>query len=446
MNDTDLELLGRYTRLHIEDAFSEVVRRHVAFVYSAALRQVRSPQLAEEVTQSVFIDLARQAAMLTPNTVLTAWLYQVTRRTAIDVIRREANRQAREQIATEMNALKTDPGEWTHIEPLLDEAMHTLEVTDRAAVLLRYFENKSLKEVGTALGSSENAAQKRLSRAIERLKDFFARHGIKVGESALAVIISANAVQSAPAGLAATVSAAAALTGIHVLTTSTAAVGKALTMTAMQKALITAVLVAVPLIATMVEQHRSNRFLREENTVLRARTHELADLEALRAENQRLAKLQTDANELTRLRKDQAELLRLRGEVGLLRRQIVEAAQKEGQRTRETTKTVNPPSQAQGELPAGTLRFVEADAQSMVLPLYAELAGLELEVSPAAAAHVSAAKVTLENNRTMTRAEAVALIEQALREQGGLDVRRSAPGHATVLFDQALMIKTATRR
>src|SRR5437867_3023695 len=134
MSDTDMELLARYTRQHAEDAFAELVQRHLGLVYSAALRQVRSPQLAEEVAQSAFIDLARTAARLKPNTILTAWLYQVTRRTAIDVVRREASRQLREQIATEMNAMNaTDSSrqnpmeadaDWTHIEPLLDEAMH----------------------------------------------------------------------------------------------------------------------------------------------------------------------------------------------------------------------------------------------------------------------------------------------------------------------------------
>jgi len=88
MSDTDMELLARYTRQHAEDAFAELVRRHLGLVYSAALRQVRSPQLAEEVTQSAFIDLARSAVKLKPDTVLAAWLYQVTRRTAIDVVRR----------------------------------------------------------------------------------------------------------------------------------------------------------------------------------------------------------------------------------------------------------------------------------------------------------------------------------------------------------------------
>ena len=232
MSDTDMELLARYTRQHAEDDFAELVRRHLGLVYSAALRQVRSPQLAEEVTQSAFIDLARNAARLKPDTILTAWLYQVTRRTAIDVVRREASRQLREQIATEMNAMNATAADWTHIEPLLDEAMHALDDTDRAAVLLRYFENKSLREVGATLGTSENAAQKRLGRALERLREFFAKRGVTIGASGLVVVISANAVQAAPVGLAVTVSTAAALAGTTLATTATATATKAIVMTA----------------------------------------------------------------------------------------------------------------------------------------------------------------------------------------------------------------------
>jgi DNA-directed RNA polymerase specialized sigma24 family protein len=101
----DLDLLGQFTRDHSQDAFTALVNRHVNLVYSAAFRQVRSPQLAEEVAQSVFTDLARNAVKLKPDTILTAWLYQVTRRTAIDVVRRESRRQLREQIAVEMNAM-----------------------------------------------------------------------------------------------------------------------------------------------------------------------------------------------------------------------------------------------------------------------------------------------------------------------------------------------------
>src|SRR5882757_8196320 len=166
MSDTDLQLLARYTRNQAEDAFAEIVRRHLDLVHSAALRQVCSPQLAEEVAQSVFTDLARNARRLAPDTILTAWLYQVTRREAIDVARREARRQLREQIATEMNAMNATDADWTHIAPLLDEAMHALDDTDRAAVLLRYFENKSLREVGATLGTSDDAAQKRSNACV----------------------------------------------------------------------------------------------------------------------------------------------------------------------------------------------------------------------------------------------------------------------------------------
>jgi RNA polymerase sigma factor (sigma-70 family) len=148
---TDLELLARYDSTGDEDAFADLVRRHVDLVYSAALRQVRSPQLAEEVAQSAFTDLARSAHRLARDTILAAWLYQVARRTAVDVVRREARRQGREQIATEMNAINATLPEWALIGPLLDEAMEALDDTDRTAILLRYFENKTLREVGLRL-------------------------------------------------------------------------------------------------------------------------------------------------------------------------------------------------------------------------------------------------------------------------------------------------------
>src|SRR5262245_55342007 len=202
MSDTDLELLARYARHRAEDAFAEVVRRHVDLVYSAARRQVRATELAEEVAQAVFVDLARQAHQLSPKTVLAAWLYEVTRRTAIDVLRREASRRLRERVAHELHAMSATAEDWTHIEPLLDEAMHALDETDRAAVLLRYFENKPLREVGEALGTSDDAAQKRVSRAVERLREFFHKRGVTVGAGGLVLLLSTHAVQAAPAALA----------------------------------------------------------------------------------------------------------------------------------------------------------------------------------------------------------------------------------------------------
>jgi RNA polymerase sigma factor (sigma-70 family) len=266
--DSDLQLLVRYTRDRAEDAFADLVRRHINLVHSAALRQVRSPQLAEEVAQSTFADLARNADRLarageasSPES-LTPWLYTVTRRTAIDVIRREARRQLREQIAMEMNAMKADAADWTHIEPLLDEAMHALDETDRAAVLLRYFENKSLREVGATLGTSDDAAQKRVSRAVEQLRAFFTRRGVTVGTSALVLIISANAVQSAPVELAVTISTTVALAGTSLASVATTAAIKTITMTTMQKTLVAATIAV--LVGTGIYQARQTSILRHQ--------------------------------------------------------------------------------------------------------------------------------------------------------------------------------------
>ncbi|HKI68091.1 MAG TPA: sigma-70 family RNA polymerase sigma factor, partial [Verrucomicrobiae bacterium] len=233
---SDWKLLQRYVRQNSEAAFAMLVRLHLNLVYSVALRQVRSRELAEEVSQSVFTDLARNAAKLKPDTILSAWLYQVTRRTAIDVTRRESRRQARERIAVEMTNMNSSPSEWTQIEPILDEAMESLDENDRTAVLLRFFENKSLREVGEAFGTTDDAAQKRVSRAVERLREFFTKRGVTIGVAGLASAISLNAVQSAPIGLAATISAAAVLAGTTAVTTATAT--KAIAMTTLQKAIV----------------------------------------------------------------------------------------------------------------------------------------------------------------------------------------------------------------
>ncbi len=215
---SDLELLEQYARNRSQDAFTEIVRRHVNLVYSAALRQVRSPQLAEEIAQSVFADLARAAGKFSgtgipPVSSFTPWLYAVTRRTAIDAIRKESRRQLREQIAMEMNEMNATANDWMQIEPLLDDAMAALHETDRSAILLRYFENKNLREVGEALGTSDDAAQKRVSRAVECLREFFSKRNVTIGASGLAVVISANAVQAAPIGLAKVVATVAIANG-----------------------------------------------------------------------------------------------------------------------------------------------------------------------------------------------------------------------------------------
>jgi RNA polymerase sigma factor (sigma-70 family) len=331
MDDTDTKLLARYASHHAEDAFAEIVRRHLGLVYSAALRHVRAPQLAEEVAQSTFIKLARHAGQLAPDTILPAWLYQVTRREAIDVVRREASRQLREQIATEMNAMNATAADWTHIEPLLDEAMHALDDTDRAAVLLRYFENKSLREVGATLGTSENAAQKRLARAVERLREFFAKRGVTVGAQGLVVVISANAVQAAPVGLAGTLSTAAVFGGATLTTTATATATKAIVMTTTQKVLITVALAAA--VGTGIYEGRQATQLRREIQALQlqqARTVEQLQQERdqiasqLAATQKVSAQLPRDAAEMERLRLEVARLRNAAGELAALKAAVME--------------------------------------------------------------------------------------------------------------------------
>ena len=320
-NASDLELLARYTRQHAEDAFATLVRRHVDLVHSAALRQVRSPQLAEEVAQTTFTKLARIAPQLAPDTILTAWLYQVTRREAIDAVRREARRQLREQIATELNTMNAITSDWAHIEPILDEAMAELDDTDRAAVLLRYFENKSLREVGATLGTSDDAAQKRVSRAVERLRELFAKRGITVGTSGLVVVISANAVQAAPMGLAITISTAAALAGTTLATATTATAIKTIAMTTLQKTVITATL-AIVAGAGIYQASQAARLRGEIHVAKNNQSEYLQKLQRERDDASNHVAWLTD--ELAKGKSNNLELLRLRGEVGLLRNKIRE--------------------------------------------------------------------------------------------------------------------------
>lgn len=335
MTETDLELLKRYAHERAEDAFAEIVRRHLDLVYSTALRQVRSPQLAEEISQSAFLDLARNGPQLQPDTVVAAWLYQVTRRAAIDVVRREARRQLREQIATEMNTLNAPAADWTRLEPLLDEAMAALDATDRAAVLLRYFENQSLREVGQQLGVTDDAAQKRVSRAVDRLRAFFAQRGVSVGAGGLAVLMAANAVQAAPVGLAITISSAAAPAGASLATTATATTTKAIAMTTLQKTLITTAFVAAVSTALYEARHatllnRQVRTLQQQQTALATQNGRLRSERADTAS--RLASL-AEENASLRSNQNYAELLRLRGEIGVLRSQNQQLAHEVAGRT-----------------------------------------------------------------------------------------------------------------
>jgi RNA polymerase sigma factor (sigma-70 family) len=326
MTNNDLELLEQYARQGSEEAFAELVHRHLDLVYSAVLRQVRSPQLAEEITQSVFTDLARSAGRLRDETVLAAWLYQVARRTAVDVVRRESRRQLREQVAMELANMNDQPSLWKQIEPALEEAMDSLEPDERSAILLRFFENRNLRDVGQALGTSENAAQKRVSHAVERLREFLSRRGIMVGASGLALSLSANAVQSAPLGLATTISIGSVLTGSG-LPAITLGTTKALAMTTLQKIAITATLTAA--VGVGLYENRQAAQARDQIQAFQQREAPLQDqLSQLAQERDQAITLSAAAREENEaLRSGLAELSKLRGEVARLRENARDLAQ-----------------------------------------------------------------------------------------------------------------------
>jgi uncharacterized protein (TIGR03435 family) len=205
----DIELLRQYAGENSEAAFAALVGRHINLVYSVALRRTSNPHAAEEITQAVFIILARKAKSFSRKTILTGWLHQTTRLTAANYLRTEIRRQHREQEAYMQSAL-SESETWTQIAPLLDDAISKLGARDRDAILLRYFENKSAREMAAALRMDEPAAQKRVTRAVEKLRTFFAKRGVTLTAAAIAGAVSANSVQAAPVGLAATVTAAAA--------------------------------------------------------------------------------------------------------------------------------------------------------------------------------------------------------------------------------------------
>ena len=211
MMSDDMTLVREFAANQSEPAFAALVERHIALVHSAALRQVGDAHLAEEITQAVFIILARKAASLGSKTVLSAWLYRTTRYAAADALRARRRRQAREQEAHMQSILNQPDAEaWAQLAPLLDDALAELGETDRTALVLRFFENKTAREIAGNLRMEEAAAQKRVARALEKLRAIFVKRGVTLTATVIAGAVAANAVQAAPVGLAVKISVVAA--------------------------------------------------------------------------------------------------------------------------------------------------------------------------------------------------------------------------------------------
>ncbi len=205
----DRELLETYAKDRSDAAFGQLVRRHVSWVYSVALRHVGDSSLAEEVAQTVFVLLARKACSLRSGTILGGWLFRTTRFVANRALRAEKRRRSREQTAASMIHTATMPEEnqalWVEVAPHLDQAVASLSETDREAILLRFYEKKTLLEIGERIGLSEEAAKKRVSRAVDKLRTSLSKRGVTLGALVLVAVLVQNTVQAAPANLVASV-------------------------------------------------------------------------------------------------------------------------------------------------------------------------------------------------------------------------------------------------
>lgn len=218
---SDIELLDAYAGRRSEEAFRELVSRHMDLIYSAAMRQLRNPHLAQEATQSAFIALAGKAGQLRRQTIIAGWLHHAVHFAGLKLQRSEARRKHWEEAAAAVNLPEEPEQSFQELAPQVDDALADLNEVDRDAVILRFLQQKSLCDVAQALGTSEEAAKKRVSRALEKLRGLLAQRGVAIPAAALAAGLSQMPVTAAPLGLPATLGALALTPAVPTLATTT---------------------------------------------------------------------------------------------------------------------------------------------------------------------------------------------------------------------------------
>ncbi|MDA0751111.1 MAG: sigma-70 family RNA polymerase sigma factor [Verrucomicrobia bacterium] len=309
---SNIEILKQFTLSQDEQIFAAIVVCYVDLVFSAALRQLHDWHLAEETTQSVFLDLLKAAPKLPTQTILGAWLHQVTRRRCLDMIRAEKRRRNRERIAADMQNNQTDQTCWKQIEWHLEEALESLSEKEYNAVILRFFEDKNHREVGKTLGISEDAAQKRIQRAVQHLSSFLGKRGLGVGVTTLTSLLLDNTIQAAPPGLSPSILTAANLFGTGLVTTTAASATQAITMTTLQKAVATSV-VTISLGVGIYAKQEASQLEDEIRQLQTTRAETMKDQQGALAEKTSL--LEEAQNEIERLKDATADIHRLRSDI-----------------------------------------------------------------------------------------------------------------------------------
>ncbi len=318
---SDAQLLREYAREGIEFAFNEIVARYVNLVYSAALRQVNSPDLAADVSQQVFIGLSRSAGALpdrmTGDGSLAGWLCRSTRNVALNILRNEGRRRARETEAMHTMQLQHDSAgapNWDQLSPMLDEAMSELSEAEYDALVLRFYQKQDLRSLGKALGVTDDAAQKRVTRALDKLRGLLEQRGLRTSTTALGLVLTAQAVQAAPAGLAVSIAAAAVLQSPVI----GAGVIKGIAMTTLQKSLI-ATTVAVAIGTGVYQAHQASELRRENESIRQEQAAMTQQIEQLTKDREQALRQAAAARQQKDRSDETSELLRLRGEVSRLR-------------------------------------------------------------------------------------------------------------------------------
>ena len=315
----DGELLREYVETQSEAAFREIVERYSNLVYSSALRQLGSPDLARDISQRVFTELAGKARSLAPRlnaqASVVGWLYCATRYAVLAHMRDERRRRARERQAMEsFNSVSETSTEWERIGPMLDDAMASLSAADREALLLRFFKNLDFRSVGAALGVSDDTAQKRVARSLDKLRAYLSRRGVATSVATLATLISTNAIQAGPVGLV-TALTSASISTVSAEGTASLTILELIAPAKIKAAIIGGIVVASAA-ATLVVHHRINGRIERADAALRLQASQLARAQSENQQLANLARLQPNNREaLTKLR---AEVAALRSETARL--------------------------------------------------------------------------------------------------------------------------------